>query len=413
MNQSKVRKIAILGNHTPRQCGIATFTADLAKSIVGAASNLQVDVIAMNDEPGYRYPFPVVASINAENVSEYREMADRLNRGGYDVLCIQHEFGIFGGECGAYLLELVRNVKIPVVTTLHTILRNPSEAQRCVFEELLHRSDKVIVMSRKGAEILRETYRTPDRKIRVVPHGIRDVDHRLGEELRETYHLTHRPLILTFGLLSPDKGIHDMITAMSSVVNRFPEAAYVVLGATHPKIKEHHGESYRESLERRCAELGLENNVFFLNRFVTDRELAGWLAAADIYITPYLKAEQITSGTLAYAVGGGNAVISTPYWHAEELLDRGRGVLVPFADSSAYAQAINGLLINPKLRSEIGARAFEYGRSMRWEQVGQSYLGIFESCQPSTVDLTKIALPLERAVVQMRGTSMPIAGNQV
>lgn len=374
-----IRNIAILGNHTPRQCGIATFTADLAKSLIGATPGGRVEVFAMNDRPGHAYSHPVRTSIDANRQEAYFETAALMNERKYDVLCVQHEFGIFGGEDGCYLLDLLRNVKMPVVTTLHTILQNPSPHQRKTFEELLQLSERAIVMSQKGAEILGEVYGLPSRRIEVIPHGIHDVDHALGAQLRQQFGIGSKPLVLTFGLLSKDKGVHEMVTAMSSVINRHPNAMYVVVGATHPHIKEREGEHYREYLERLARELGVEKNILFVNRFVTNSELAGWLAAADIYVTPYLKAEQITSGTLAYAVGGGNAVVSTPYWHAEELLSEGRGVLVPFSDASALGNAISGLLSNPQQRSEIAQRAYEHGKSMRWSSVGEAYLETFST----------------------------------
>jgi len=379
MQPSTVRRIAILGNHLPRRCGIASFTADLAKSVADASPEACVDVIAMNDGSEYAYPRPVIASIDADDRAAYAAMAGWLNDEKYDVLNVQHEFGIYGGECGVYLLDLLRNVKMPIVSTLHTILQEPSEAQRSTLEEILQLSERIVVMTAKGAEILHETYGVPKQRVDVIPHGIHDVDPDLGMRLRASMELTDRPLILTFGLLSPDKGIHDMILGMSSVVNRHPDAAYVILGATHPHIREREGEKYREYLARLCKDLGIERNVYLVNRFVSNRELAGWLATADVYVTPYLKAQQITSGTLAYAVGAGKPVVSTPFWHAEELLDDERGILVPFNSSSGLAEAVNNLLSNPRLRREVGTRAFEYGRSMRWPKVGEDYLRTFHA----------------------------------
>jgi glycosyltransferase involved in cell wall biosynthesis len=377
MNLSNVRRIAILGNHVPRRCGIATFTADLAKSIGLAIGDVDIDIYAMNDGREYAYPPRVKGTIDAEDLDAYRRLATKLNAGGYDVLCVQHEYGIFGGEAGAHLLELLRNVQMPIITTLHTILVNPNERQRSVLEEIIQLSEKVVVMSHKGEEILRETHRMPPDGIEVIPHGIRDTNPELGAELRDKYGIGSRPMILTFGLLSYDKGIQDMIAALPAIVDKNPDAVYCLVGATHPHIRKREGEAHREMLKRSARKLGVEKNIRFINRFVSDEELAGWLAASDIYVTPYLKPEQIVSGTLAYALGGGCAVVSTPYWYAQEVLAEGRGLLVPFQDPAALADAIGGLLTDDKKRAEFSKAGFAYGRRMKWDEVGRAYAGVF------------------------------------
>ena len=366
-------RIAILGNHIPRQCGIATFTADLAKHL-----DAEVHVIAMNDRSGYRYPDVVSKTIEAEKLADYQQAADWLNAERMEVLSVQHEFGIYGGECGEYLLELLRNVKMPIVTTLHTILREPTDCQRRVFEELIQLSERVVVMSQTGADMLGKVYGLSSRRIDVVPHGIHAIPAGVGARIRAEMGIGDRPLILTFGLLAYDKGVHDMIQAMADVVAVHPDAVYVVVGATHPHIRQREGEAYRERLYEEVRRLGIEDNVYFVNKFVSDEELKGWLDACDIYVTPYLKPEQITSGTLAYAVGAGCAVVSTPYWHASEILSEGRGVLVPFREPAALAEAVSGLVANPDIRYRIQQRAFDYGRTMLWGCAGAAYLKIFE-----------------------------------
>lgn len=392
MDQGQIRSIAMLGNHVPRQCGIATFTADLARSVAGASPNVSLDVLALDEGDCDSYEPPVKYKIEAERLEDYRDAAAFLNRGQYEVLNVQHEFGIYGGSAGEHLLTLLRNVNMPIVTTLHTILREPTEDQRRVFEEVLQLSERVITMTRKGAEILQETYMIPESRIEVIPHGIHRVDPELGIELRKGHGIENRPLILTFGLLSPDKGVHHMVEAMATIAQRHPDAVYAIVGATHPKIRAHSGEAYRESLEKRVAEHGIEENVLFVNRFVTPDELSGWLAAADVYVTPYLKEEQIVSGTLAYAVGAGNAVVSTPFWHARELLEGGRGLLVPFGDAETLAKAVGTLLDDQGLRDKLGLKAYDLGQTMTWPSVGEAYLRTFEKVrEESAAHLRRIS----------------------
>jgi glycosyltransferase involved in cell wall biosynthesis len=387
---TSVHRIAVLGNFPPRQCGIATFTRDLVTGIRAADPMAEVDVVALNDGP-YEYKLPVKWSIDMADEEAYPRVAEFLNRAKYDILCVQHEFGIFGGSDGSHLLQLMRNVNMPIVTTLHTVLDNPSLGQRAVFNELLELSERVVVMGRKGEEILTEVYDVPRSKIDEIPHGIHKVDRQRAIELRQKHGLEGRPVILTFGLLGYDKGIHDMVEAMANIVKDHPDAIYLVVGATHPHLKAKHGEEYRERLIARTSELGLQDNIVFVNRYVSESELAGWLAVADIYVTPYLKPHQITSGTLAYAVGSGCAVVSTPYWHAQELLEDGRGVLVSFNSPPNLAATISRLLGNEDERKEMAGKAFEYGRSMRWPVVGKVYQETFVRAKKGSADrLTKL-----------------------
>ena len=383
-----VHRVALLGNHLPRRCGIATFTTDLADAISATFPGIDCGVVAMNDA-GRRHAYGdrVRFEIAESDRASYRRATDFLNIGGIDVLCLQHEYGIFGGKAGSHILALLSDVRMPIVTTLHTILSEPTVAQRRVMDEVTRLSSRLIVMSHCGGELLREVHGVPADKIDFIPHGIpslpssRASKKRLGVE--------EMSLILTFGLLSPDKGIEYVIDALPAVVASHPTATYVVVGATHPHVKERHGEAYRRSLELLAQKLGMEAHVVFHDRFVSASELAEFLSAADIYITPYLNSEQITSGTLAYAVGNGKAVISTPYRYARELLADDRGVLVPWRDSAAISATLDKLLGDPGELHALGARAAEYGRNMAWPSVARQYVSSFERAHQESSTLRR------------------------
>jgi glycosyltransferase involved in cell wall biosynthesis len=374
--ERSIRRVAVLGNHLPRQCGIATFTTDLAAAIELVAPDLDCFVLAMNDgRHQHAYPPRVRFELTDNEAGAYTRAADFLNVNAVDVLSVQHEYGIFGGKAGSHLLPMLRELRMPIVTTLHTILATPNLHQRRVMDELTALSDRLVVMTAGGAELLREVHGVDPGKIDVIPHGIPNVPYtgskdRLGVD--------GRPVILTFGLLSPDKGIESVIDALPTILSHYPDAVYIVLGATHPHIIERQGESYRLMLEERAKRLGVDGNVIFHNRFVSQAELSEFLAAADIYITPYLNPEQITSGTLAYALGAGKAVISTPYAYARELLADDRGILVPWKDASAIAAEVVGLLDDPEKHDGYRMRAAEHGRAMLWPSVAHSYLRTFE-----------------------------------
>lgn len=378
-NQPKttLRKLAVVGNHLPRHCGIATFTTDLSRSIAEAAPYLQSFVVAMNDtDRQHAYPAQVRFEIAEDDLAAYRRCAQALNTSGVELVLLQHEYGIFGGKCGSHVLTLLRELRMPVVTTLHTILTNPSALQRATLDAIIDLSDRVVVMSEHGANTLRELHRTPGSRIDVIPHGIPLAGE--GTHGKAQLGLADKKVILTFGLLSPDKGVEYVIEALPAILERHPDAVFVVLGATHPHVKERHGEAYRLELQSRVRRLQLEPHVVFHDRFVDDDELAEFLAAADVYVTPYLNPQQSTSGTLARAVAAGRAVISTPYWHARELLTEGRGVLVPVRDSAAIARAAVDLLGDDDARAQLGRRAREHARASEWPVVARSYLQTFE-----------------------------------
>lgn len=372
-----IRKVALLGNHTPRRCGIATFTTDLANAIADDPAALDSFVLAMND-PGERYAYPprVRFEITEGDIASYRRAADFLNVNAVDIVCVQHEYGIFGGKAGSYLLVLLRELRMPIVTTLHTILSEPHPSQRTTIEELIRLSERLVVMSAEGAALLRDVHGVPMQKIEVIPHGIPRLP--AGGANKDRLGVGGRPVILTFGLLSPDKGIEYVIDAMPTILETHPNAVYLVVGATHPHVKERTGESYRLMLAQRARRLGVDASMIFHDRFVSQDELMEFLAAADIYVTPYVKPEQITSGTLAYAVGCGKAVVSTPYRYANELLADGRGVLVPWRDPQAIAREIAALLADDAKRVALGKRAALHGRNMVWPAVAHRYVQTFE-----------------------------------
>jgi glycosyltransferase involved in cell wall biosynthesis len=324
----------------------------------------------------HAYPDRVRFEISEGEIASYRRAADFLNVNSVDLLCLQHEYGIFGGKAGGHILALLRELRMPIVTTLHTILAEPNPAQRLVMDELVQLSARFVVMSQHGAALLRDVHQVKDSKIDLIPHGIHSIP--FDGRSKDLLGVEGQSVILTFGLLSPDKGIEYVIDALPAILARFPNTVYIVLGATHPHVKERSGETYRLMLENRAKRLGVETQVLFRNRFVSTVELREFLSAADIYVTPYLKAEQITSGTLAYAVGSGKAVISTPYWYAEELLADGRGILVPWRDPSAIARNVIDLLANDNERLALRRRAASYGTEMAWPRVARQYVLSFE-----------------------------------
>jgi glycosyltransferase involved in cell wall biosynthesis len=315
--------------------------------------------------------------IDERDLASYRRAADFLNTNQVDLVCLQHEYGIFGGPAGSHILTLLTELRMPVVTTLHTVLREPDDAQRAVLEQLAELSDRLVVMSRRGVTFLREVYGIPEEKVELIPHGIPDVPFVDPNYYKDRFGVEGKIVLLTFGLLSSNKGIEHVIDALPRILERYPQVVYIVLGATHPHVKRHEGESYRLALQRRARSLGVERNILFFDRFVTLEELVEFIGAADLYLTPYLNPAQITSGTLAYTVGAGKAVISTPYWYAEELLADGRGVLVPFADAGAIAAKVLELLDNEAERHAIRKRAYLLGREMVWPRVAQRYLECF------------------------------------
>ncbi|MGB9742658.1 MAG: glycosyltransferase family 4 protein [candidate division WOR-3 bacterium] len=372
-------KIAFIGTYVPRRCGIATFTADLCESVNREAPELNCLVAAINDVPeGYSYPERVRFEVAQNNQNYYRQLAEFLNMTRVDLTCLQHEYGIFGGPAGSHILITLRRLRMPLVTTLHTVLSEPDEHQRQVLEEICQLSERVVVMSQRAAQFLKDKYHVPEHKIDLIHHGIPDMPFVDPNYYKDLFGVEGRRVILTFGLLSPNKGIEYMIDALPDLVRRFPDVVYIVLGVTHPNVKREQGEEYRLSLQRRARELGVAHNIIFHNRYVDIDELCRFLGAADIYVTPYLNPQQIVSGTLAYAMGVGKAVVSTPYWYAEEMLAEDRGRLVPFRNAPALASTIIQLFEQESERHQMRKRAYAFGRMMIWKEVARAYLNSFQ-----------------------------------
>jgi glycosyltransferase involved in cell wall biosynthesis len=377
---SKIRKIAFVGDHLPRRCGIATFTTDLLAAVASAYPQSQCLAVSVNDvSGGYEYPEVVRFEIEEQDLSSYLRAADFLNISNVDIVCLQHEFGIFGGPAGGHILALLRELRMPVVTTLHTVLREPKTDQRRVMEGLISLSSRLVVMSERGRQMLQDIYHAPLAKIDLIPHGIPDVGFVDPTYFKDQFGVEGKVVLLTFGLLSPSKGIEYVLNALPQILTGFPDVVYIVLGATHPNVLRECGEAYRLSLEILAKKNKIDKNVIFYNQFVELENLKEFIGAADLYITPYLNEAQITSGTLAYAFGAGKAVVSTPYWHAAELLAEDRGALVPFADAPAIAREVMGLLRDDTRRHAMRKNAYRMGREMIWSSVAQMYMHSFES----------------------------------
>ncbi|MDB5378939.1 MAG: glycosyltransferase [Rubritepida sp.] len=395
---TRMDRIAFIGNSLPRRCGIATFTTDLQRAVAESRPGLTTSIVAMNDH-GQHYDYPPTVSVQIDDgrIEDYLDAADVLNASRIDVVSLQHEFGIFGGEGGSHIVALLSRLAMPVVTTLHTVLAEPSPAQREVLGRVIALSAKVVVMAKKGRELLRSVYGVPSERIEIIPHGIPDFAFVEPDAAKTRLGLPGKPVILTFGLLSPGKGIEVVIDAIPQVLKSRPDSVYVILGATHPNLVRDQGETYRESLVARVRELGIEASVVFLDRFVELDTLLEYISMCDVYVTPYLDEQQMTSGTLAYSYGLGKAVVSTPYWHARELLADGGGVLVPFGDSPAIGAAIAGLLTDDALRLAIREHAYAGSRAMIWPRTAERYLAVFEKARrdhaPRLIGLPAQAAP--------------------
>jgi glycosyltransferase involved in cell wall biosynthesis len=384
----EIRKIALVGDYLPRKCGIATFTSDLRHAIATQYPATDCIVVPVNDVPqGYDYPPEVRFELLEQDLDSYRRAADFLNFSNADVVSLQHEYGIFGGPSGRHILGLLRDLRMPVVTTLHTILREPSYEQRYVMQQLAELSARLVAMTQRGKQFLMEIYGVAESQIDLIAHGIPNMPFVDPNFFKDQFGVGGKHVLLTFGLLAPNKGIEYVLRALPEVIGEFPNVVYLVLGATHPNLLHEQGESYRLSLERLAGDLGIRQHVIFYNRFVELHELTEFIATADVYITPYLNPAQITSGTLAYAFGCGQAVISTPYWHAEELLADNRGVLVPFADAAAIGREICNLLRDEPRRHALRKRAYLLGREMIWSHVAMLYMESFQRARRSRIDV--------------------------
>ncbi len=390
MSRPPLNRIAFVGNYVPRRCGLATFTHDLRAAVAAHLPAADCPVVAIDDDGGpVDYPPEVRFTVRGDDPAAYRRAAEWITIANADVVSLQHEYGIFGGAAGGNVLHLLRELAVPVHTTLHTVLARPTVDQRRVMDEILHLSARVAVMTLRGRNLLQAIHGIPEERIDVIPHGIPDAAFAAPAPFKERLGLEEADVLLTFGLLSPGKGIEQMIMALPEIARRHPQVVYVVVGATHPRLVRDQGEAYRESLQRMVGQLGVERHVVFHDRYVDLPDLLGFLAATDIYVTPYLNEDQITSGTLAYAFGCGNAVVSTPYWHARELLADGRGVLVPFRDSAALGKAVCALLADPARREAIRRQAWDLGREMIWPRVAARYAEAFATSRLASIVKTR------------------------
>jgi glycosyltransferase involved in cell wall biosynthesis len=375
---NKINSVAVIGNYLPRQCGIATFTTDLVDALSTEAPNINCWAVVMNDKPeGYPYPEKVRFEINQNKLNDYSIASQFLNISQADIICLQHEYGIFGGPAGSHLLKLLSDLRMPVVTTLHTVLRDPAPEYRAVMCKLSDLSDKLVVMSRKASDFLKDIYAVPEDKIIFIHHGIPDTPFIDPSFNKDKFSVEGKKVLITFGLLSPNKGIENVLQALPAVIKKHPDVVYIILGATHPHILKSRGDAYRIMLQQLVRKLDIGEHVIFQNRFVELKELCEFLGIADIYVTPYLEEAQITSGTLAYAMGTGKAIISTPYWYATEMLADGRGRIVPFRNPDAIAEQIIDLLNNDIERHAMRKKAYTFSREAIWKEVSRKYLQVF------------------------------------
>src|SRR6202790_5156535 len=384
-------RIAVIGNYLPRQCGIATFTTDLCEAISAEYGTIRLMAMPVNDtEQGYDYPERVRWSLAQDDPTSYQQAAEFMNFNNIDMVCLQHEYGIFGGPAGSHILHLLRGLKMPVVTTLHTVLREPDPNQLKVMEEIADLSDRLIVMSQLSSQFLQEIFKVSGSKIDMVPHGVPDLPFLDPNFYKDRFGVEGKAVLLTFGLLSPNKGIENVIQAMPQILSKHKNAAYIVAGATHPHILRREGDKYRASLQALAKEVGVESQVIFHDRFVSPEEMAEFIGAADIYITPYRYEAQVVSGTLAFALGAGKAIISTPYWHALELLDDRRGALVPFQNPAAIAQKAIELLDTPALRHAMRKRAYLFARDIVWKKAAQGYMESFTRVRSDRIETPRV-----------------------
>lgn len=377
-------KIAYISTYLPRECGIATFNSNLIRAISSNFKNNKLSdrgyVVALNDSADldqYNYPDEVKFIIRQEKQKDYLEAAEYINNSDVDSCILEHEFGIYGGECGIYLLSLLTNLKKPLITILHTVLREPNYTQKLITRQIAQNSASIVVMSKRAVTFLTTIYGIPKEKIQLIEHGVPDLEAPLENEVKKSEPFKNKKTLFTFGLLSRNKGLETVVRALPEIINKHPDVVYVVLGNTHPGVIKNSGEEYRDSLKQLAAELGVADHLFFINKFVSETELINYLTACDIYVTPYLNEAQITSGTLSYAVGAGAAVVSTPYWHAQELLDDNRGRLFNFKDYHTLANTVNDLLDDDSKLKKLKNNAYQYGLHLRWPNIGKEYIEAF------------------------------------
>ncbi|PAV13785.1 glycosyl transferase [Methanosarcina spelaei] len=375
---NKQLKVLFIGTYVPKECGIATFTFDLLNSVSREDNDVHCEVIALNDpSETYDYPEEVVFQIQRDRIEDYYRAADFINQSDTDIVCLQHEFGLFGGNAGDYIFALLSGINKPVISTMHTIIQKPEPEYRVSTEKLIRYSEKLIVMSQTAVGMLKDIYKASEDKIELIFHGVPDCPFNNCSKYKTKLNLKGDPLVLTFGLLSQNKGIESMLDALPEVVSQYPDLVYLVLGATHPVIKKNFGEAYRQYLQNKVSELGLEKNVVFHDKFVEKEELCDYILASDVYVSPYLSREQIVSGALTYAIGMGKAIVSTPYWYAQEMLSDRRGLLVDFGDTTGFRESLLHLIENPEECDNMRKKAYDFGRKMTWKNVGKQYNMVF------------------------------------
>jgi len=379
-------KLAYISTYPPRECGIATFNQNLMRAINANFPKRNAlseggFVVALNDSEDiheYEYPEEVKYIIRQNHQKDYIRAANYINTSNVDACIMEHEFGIYGGESGIYILPLINRLEKPLISILHTVLKDPSYVQRIIIREIAEQSSKIIVMSKRAVEFLTTIYDIPADKIQIIEHGVPDVEAPEENPVKNLSQFKDRRVLLTFGLISRNKGLETVVKALPKIVDKHPDVMYVVLGNTHPGVIKNSGEEYRDHLKTLASQLGVSKNLSFINKFVTEEELVNYLTACEIYVTPYLNEAQITSGTLSYAVGAGAAVVSTPYWHATELLAHNRGRLFDFKDIDALADIINELLDHDRVLKELKQNAYEYGLHLRWPVIGGEFIKLAE-----------------------------------
>ncbi|MCH3963179.1 MAG: glycosyltransferase family 4 protein [Clostridium sp.] len=372
------KNIVFLSTYPPRQCGIATFTEDLVKNLrINYPSN-SYSIIAIDDK-SYNYGHDVLCSIDQFKKNNYKKISENINNSDVDLVVIEHEYGIYGGNTGDYVLDFIENLNVPFIVTLHTTLSKPNQKQKSIICKLGEKGSKVIIMAKNSAKILEDVYSIPEQKIEVIHHGVPDIAIPDIDCLKKTLGYQNRSIISTFGLLSPGKGIEYAIDAIGKVSAEHPEVLYLILGKTHPCIKKDFGESYRENLKNMVRKLGIENNIKFVDKYLTKKEIVQYLSISDIYMTPYLGEEQSVSGTLAYAAGYGKAIVSTPYRYAREMLKNKNGILAKFRDADSLYSAVEFLLDNPARRSIIEKNMLKIGKTMRWPNIAAKYNNLFSN----------------------------------
>jgi glycosyltransferase involved in cell wall biosynthesis len=399
------RRIAFVGSYPPRRCGIATFTRDLATAVCGADDGVQPMILALSEPGGeYEYPAEVSYEIRQAVKGDYARAAEFVNYSDVGLVSIQHEYGIFGGDDGGYVIDFLAALRVPAIATLHTVLKQPSPGQRNIVQIMARQCAELVVMSQVAADLLASSYGVSGANVRIVPHGIPEMAPRDRRALKASFGVPGRRMLLTFGLLGPNKGVETVIRALPALVAEFPDLVYFVVGATHPAVVRREGEAYRTTLEQEAESLGVRDHLVFRDQFVTSEELCRYLQATDVFVSPYQNEAQVTSGALSYAMGAGAAAVSTPYWHAQELLAEGRGLLFPFGDSAALGGAVARLFRSPAELERVRSAAFAFTRAMVWPRVGQTYLALARAAQRSRED--KPAIPLTTRL-HPRASSLP------